>query len=127
MHIDSTIIHRSGGLVVLRHAPAVVWPDGSDLPLHIMQFGDTPALLLRGLQVDGQWAAIDLRAASPDLADDILNHHRRDAQGLIWFTFRGRWTTAAACVAALRPHLQHLPGTLGAPLPHYHRLGLATA
>lgn len=117
MHIDSTIIHRSGALLVLAHAPQVDWPDGSTLALHLMHFAsDTPALLLRALRVDGAWAQLDLQAALPDLADDILCHHTRDAQGLIRFTLRGRWPSAGSCLAALRPHLRPLPAGGGAAL-----------
>lgn len=117
MHVDTTIIHRSGELLVQRHAPQVTWPDGSTLALHHMQFGNVPALLLRALQVDGQWVKLDLQSALPTLADDIRCHHRRDAQGLIHFTFRGRWGSAGACMAALRPHLRPLPAGGGAALP----------
>lgn len=133
MIIDRTIIHRSGTLQVLAHAPAVDWPDGSALTLHLMQTsGGTPALLLRALQVDGDWALLDLQAALPELADDIRQHHGRDHQGLIRFTFRGRWGSAGACLAALRPHLRPLPAGDGAALAWplvepAHRLQLSPA
>lgn len=110
MLTDATIIHRSGTLHVLAEPATVDWPDGSTLPLHpIALASGTPALLLRALQVDGAWLLLDLQAALPDLADDIRQHHRRDHQGLVRFTLRGRWASAGACLAWLRPHLRALP------------------
>lgn len=118
MLIDHTIIHRSGTLHVLAAPQPVVWPDGSSLALHVVSFAsETPAPLLRALQVDGAWCLLDLQAALPELADDILCHHRRDAQGLVWFTLRGRWGNAGACLAGLRPHLRPLAGDAEAAVP----------
>lgn len=117
MLIDRTIIHRSGTLQVLASPQPVVWPDGSSLALHLVDSAaGTPAILLRALQVDGAWCVLDLQAALPELADDIRGHHRRDAQGLVWFTLRGRWSTAGGCLADLRPHLRPLPGSAEAAL-----------
>ena len=110
MLIDSTIIHRSGTLHVLAEPALVDWPGGSTLPLHTVALASgAPAWLLRALQVDGTWSLLDLQAALPDLADDIRQHHRRDHQGLVRFTLRGRWGSASACLAWLRPHLRPLP------------------
>lgn len=117
MHTDHTILHRSGPLHVLAEPALVDWPDGSSLPLHpIAAAGGAPLLLLRALQVDGAWALLDLQAALPELADDIRQHLRRDHRGLVRFTLRGRWGSAGACLAALRPHLRPLPAGGGAPL-----------
>lgn len=133
MLTDSTIIHRSGALHVLAEPALVDWPDGSTLPLHTIVFaGGPPVLLLRALQVDGAWAQLDLQAALPELADDIRQHHRRDHQGLVRFTLRGRWGSAGACLAALRPHLRPLPAGGGAalawpPVDPAHRLQLSAA
>jgi hypothetical protein len=111
--LDPDVAHRHGRTLVLAQAHPVAWPDGSLLTLHPISLGDMPAPTLRALQVDGAWLCVDLAAVLPALGDDIRCHPRRDAQGLVWFAFRGRWTTAASCRAALRAHLAPLPGGEG--------------
>lgn len=104
----STSPHRFA--VVLSYSLAVVWPDGSRIDLHPVQQGIGPKPLHRALQVDGAWAVLPLDRALPHVADDIRVSARRDHHGLIWWalTRSGRWASAAAFLAWVRPHLQDL-------------------
>lgn len=114
MHIDARIIRAHGRCAVLAQQHEVMWRDGSALWLHHVQIGGLDAPLLRALQVDGEWALLDIARALPALADDMRVQPRRDSQGLIWFHLRGRWGSADGFIAHIRPHLQPLRGGGGA-------------
>lgn len=92
-------------LAVLPQQHEVMWQDGSAVQLHSVAQGSTPHPLLRALVVDGAWALLDLQRALPDVADDIRVQPRRPAHGLLFFALRGRWASAGAFVAHMRPHL----------------------
>lgn len=117
MLIDTRIIHQHDRTDVLAQRHEVMFRDGSSLHLHLVRQHDIEAPLLRAVQIDGTWCLLDFQRALPGLAEDILSQHRRDAQGLVWFTLRGRWGSAGGCIDSLRPHLQPLQGGGGAAIP----------
>lgn len=113
---DTAISHIHGRHAVLAQRQEVMLRDGSSLLLHSVQVNGSSTPLLRALRVDGSWVLLNLADALPDLADDIRSQPRRDAHGLVFFHLRGRWGSAAACLAGLRPHLQPLQVSQACPM-----------
>ena len=103
------VLHSNAEIHILAAFDRVDWRDGSLLQLHHVLRWGVAEPQLRALQVDGQWAVLPIPRVAPDLADDIRHGFRTDHAGLIRFTLRGRWASAAGFVAHVRPHLQAIP------------------
>lgn len=103
------VLHSNVDTHILASFDRVDWRDGSTLQLHHVLRWGVPEPLLRALQVDGQWAVLPIARVAPDLADDMRCNYRSDHSGLVRFTLRGRWASAASFVEHVRPHLQALP------------------
>lgn len=86
-----------GGLQALAHRQEITWRDGSSVLLHPVQANDRPMATLRAVALpDGRLQVVDLERMCHKLGADLRTSPQRDQQGLVFFTLRHRWRSAAA-------------------------------
>lgn len=100
---DARNIHRHGRFNVLPRRHEVMWADGSSIGLHLVSLLDAgpPDTFLRAIQHDGQhWVIFDLRDVNKQLDAEIRSHLPRDVPGLVFYTLRLQYASAAEFSAA---------------------------
>lgn len=111
--IDIRPLHRHGRHTVLTESHLVAWADGSTLRLHLVANGGGLDPLLRAWHCtgpgaaaapdgSGTWWLLDLPRVLPHLAADIRVRESRDAFGLIYYTLRLEYASAAGFLDAVR-------------------------
>lgn len=89
-----------GGLQALAHRQEVMWLDGSSVTLHPVQANDLPMITLRAVALpDGRLQVVDLERMCAKLGADLRTSPARDQQGVVFFTLRQRYGSAAAFLA----------------------------
>lgn len=77
----------------------VMWRDGTTCHLHPVHLSGVPQTFHRALRHEGPtWTVIDLRHHSDEVEADILRLQPRDTPGVVLFTLRAQYPTAAAFV-----------------------------
>lgn len=95
-------------LALAEHTARVIFHDSTVLELqHVTRHG-SPARLLRALQTHRAGTnlatVVDLSKLGRDLDNELRLAADRDADGLLMFTLRQRFTTAAEARAAMARH-----------------------
>ncbi len=86
---------------ILDRSHEVAWRDGSKVELHHVQVNGAPDTYLRAIHhKPDSWAIFDLRKVARQLGEDIAGAPHRDAPGLVFYTLRQAYATAADFTAA---------------------------
>jgi hypothetical protein len=94
---------RNPAVSVLPTRHEVLWKDGSAVGLQPVQVLGAPHKYLRALPgADAMPIVVDLRELAPSLAEDIPRALPRDLVGLVFYTLRHRYSSAADFTAAAR-------------------------
>lgn len=94
---DHRVIHRHGDYAVLGQRHEVMFADGQAVGLHPVQLRGVPQMFLRCLVHDELHCIVfDLRDLVPALDAELRATHERDVPGLVFYTLRGAFSTAAA-------------------------------
>ena len=104
---DATILRQVGPYAVLTRRYEIQFADGTAVWLHDVIHQGAPATFLRALVTPGDVASVivfDTRKLDDGLDEDLRACPRRDAPGIVFYTLRARFKTAAACVASIVQH-----------------------
>lgn len=96
MFPDRSIIQRHERFAVAAQRCEVMWRDGTSVVLHPVLEQGIEATHLRAMRgADGGWFVFNVTRVLPTLGDDLRLAHPRDHQGLIFYSLRLRFPTAA--------------------------------
>jgi len=98
---DTRIITRHEQLAVHAERHEVMFKDGTSITLHPVSAGVAPQRFLRATRNGGIWLAFDLRHLAREIEDEVLRLHQRDTPGVVFYTLRRHYATAAACLAGV--------------------------
>ena len=83
----------------------IMFPDGSTIGLHPVLHDGLPQMFLRALRHGPtRLIVFDLRDVCKDLDVEIRKTAARDVPGVVFYTLRQRFGTAAECCAAMMAH-----------------------
>lgn len=101
MLTDTKVIQRHEGHQVLAQRYEVEWKDGSSVWLHALGVCGIEDPFLRAIQHQpNHWIVVDLRDLARSLEADIKRLRRQDAIGVVFYTLRLGYASAAAFLAA---------------------------
>ena len=103
---DTRVIHRHGAYQVLAQRFEVMFRDGSTVQLHPVTHTEAPGAcdtFLRAIHHEGlRWIVFDLRHLSAEVEADILRLLPRDTPGVVFYTLRQSFATAAALLVRVQ-------------------------
>lgn len=100
---DNRTIQASGRHQVHAQRGEVMFKDGTAVVLHPVSLDGALQTFLRAVQTEGlQWAVFDVRHFGPEVQADILRLQPRDTHGVIVFTLRAQYATAARFLDQVR-------------------------
>lgn len=103
--IDRRIIQQHASLDVMAQRHEVMWRDGTTVHLHPVSKDGVPQPFLRAMQLEGlRWLIFNLLklpgVQSAPLQQDLLRLPTRDAQGVVYYTLRGVYSTGGVFTAS---------------------------
>lgn len=94
--MDTRVIAQHAGYTVHAQRHEVMFKDGRIVGLHPVTVDGQGRMFLRALQHEGlRWVVFDLRRAAPAIEPDLLAAPPRDVPGIVFYTLRGAFPTAA--------------------------------
>lgn len=115
--IDNTVIARSGSRQILRQRAEVLWKDGTSVQLHTVWVHGFRNLFERALDLgSGRFALFELPRVVSSLDAEMRGTADRDIQGVVFYTLREVFSTAADFKAAA-VKASHLVVDTNAPQP----------
>lgn len=100
---DNRIIQTNGPHQVHAQRCEVMFKDGSAIGLHPVSVDGDLQMFLRAVQTEGlQWAVFDVRHFGPDIEADVKRLPPRDAHGVVFYTLRLQYRSAAAMLDQVR-------------------------
>lgn len=100
---DNRVIQASGQHQVHAQRCEVMFRDGTSVGLHPVSIDGDLQMFLRAVQTEGlQWAVFDVRHFGPDVEADIKRLQPRDSHGVVFYTLRLKYRTAAGFLEQAR-------------------------